>query len=596
MIDRRSLLGSLAALGSGGAAARSAERGGEHTFRLAYPAAEGSLDPAQTDANLYSTTVLAQILEAPLTYDYLARPIVLKPATALALPEVSDDGRRFTFRIRPGILFADDPAFGGRRRELVAEDYVYSLKRFYDPRWKSGDLYLLENNKLPGLTELRARALAGTRFDYDAPVPGLRATDRYTFVVQLGVANPRFVYTLASPGVFGAVAREVVEHYGDDIGAHPVGTGAFRLGAWRRASRIELVRSPSWRGERYEPPPGGLDDPLGRAIAAELAGRPLPLVDRVVIDVVDEAQPRWLAFLNGEHDWLAVPGEFAPLAVPNRRLAPFFDKRGVRLQMALQPDMTMHYFNMRDPLVGGYSADKVALRRAIALAYDDRREIELVRGGLGVPAQSPVPPFTSGHDADYVSEMSECNPARAKALLDLYGYVDRDGDGWRETPQGAPLVLRFASLGDQSSRRLNELWKRALDAVGLRAVFEVSTWPELLKRSRNATLMIWGYGWTAASPDGSFFLGIAYGPNGGESNDSRFALPAFDRLFERQRELPDGPARDALIREAKNLLVAYMPYKVHLHRIAADLLQPWTRNVWRHPFMRDIYRFVDVRR
>ena len=138
----------------------------------------------------------------------------------------------------------------------------------------------------------------------------------------------------------------------------------------------------------------------------------------------------------------------------------------------------------------------------------------------------------------------------------------------------------------------NELLRCDLAAVGLRIEFEISTWSELLKKTRAGTLQMWGYAWSAPSPDGGFFLGIAYGPNAAESNDPRFSLPAFDRLFERQRALPDGPERDALIRQAKNLLVAYMPFKVHLHNVLPVLVQPWTQGYWRHPFMRDIYRFV----
>jgi ABC-type transport system substrate-binding protein len=185
---------------------------------------------------------------------------------------------------------------------------------------------------------------------------------------------------------------------------------------------------------------------------------------------------------------------------------------------------------------------------------------------------------------------------RARALLDLFGYVDRDGDGWREQPDGSKLVLRRASMSAQVDRRANELWKRSMDAVNLRIEFEISTWPELLKKSRAGGLMMWGYSWTAGSPDGGFFLGIAYGPNATEANDPRFSLPAFDRLFEQQRAMPDGPEREAVMRQAKNMLVAYMPYKVHLHNMALDLVQPWTRGYWRHPFMRDIWRFVDVKR
>ena len=155
-------------------------------------------------------------------------------------------------RIRPGILFADDPAFKGKPRELVAQDYVYALKRFYDPRWNSSDLYLFESLKLPGLSELRQAAIRSRQpFDYDTEVEGARALSRHEFRITLGVADPRFIYMLASPQNLGAVAREVVEFYGDEVGAHPVGTGAFRLKSWRRASRIELERSPTFRHVEY---------------------------------------------------------------------------------------------------------------------------------------------------------------------------------------------------------------------------------------------------------------------------------------------------------------------------------------------------------
>ena len=590
-MKRRGLLLATGTLLAAPAGAQAPRR--RKVLRLPLVSPETTFDPVQTNSDLNTGTVLAHIFEAPLAYDYLARPARLLRSTAATLPEVSADGKVFTVRLTPGIFFADDAAFKGRRRELTAADYVYSIKRFFDPKYNSSDLYLYETLKLPGLAALRERALKTRQtFAYDTEVEGIRALDRYTLRVTLGVANPRFIYQLADPVFFGAVAREVVEHYGDDIGAHPVGTGAFVLKSWRRASRIVLERSPSYRGMRYEGTPA--DEPLAREIAAALAGKTLPLVDEIVLDVVEEDQPRWLSFLNGEYAWMAVPGPFAQVAAPHGELAPFLRRKGVRLQTSLGPNMGMTFFFMEHPLVGGYTPDKVALRRAIGLAFDGDAYIRRVLGGLAIPAQSTVAPFTSGYDPAYKSEMSDFDPARAKALLDLYGYIDRDGDGWREQPDGQPLVLKLATQSDQRSRTNNELWKRCLDAVGLKIEFEVATWPELLKRSRAGSLMMWGYSWSAASPDGGFFLAIAYGPNASEANDPRFNLPAFDRLYERQLVLPDGAERDAVMRQAKDTLVAQMPFKVHGHRIALDLVQPWTRHYWRHPFMRDIWRFVDV--
>jgi ABC-type transport system substrate-binding protein len=590
-LQRRAL---LAAAGTLPAAALAQQRSPKKVLRLALVSPETTLDPTQTNSDQNTSEILRNILEAPLTYDYLARPARLMPATAEALPEISADGRVFTLRIRPGIRFDDDPAFNGKPRELTAADFVYSIKRFFDPKYNSSDLYVFETLKIPGLAALRERALTDRKkgFDYDTEVEGLRALDRWTLRITLGISNPRFVYTLADASFTGAVAREVVEHYGDEIGAHPVGTGPFRLKQWRRASRLVLERSPTWRGATYSGQPA--DEPLAREIAASLAGKSLPLVDEVVLDVVEESQPRWLSFLKGDYAYLQLPGAYATLAAPGGELAPYLAKKGIRLQKSLNPDMGMSFFFMEHPLVGGYTPEKVALRRAIGLAFDNDAYIRHVLGGLAIPAQSTIAPFTTGYDPAYKSEMSDFDPARAKALLDLYGYVDRDGDGWREQPDGQPLTLVQATQSDQSSRSSNELWKRCMDAVGLRMTFDVSTWPELLKKSRAGTLMMWGYAWSATSPDGSFFLAIAYGPNKSEANDPRFDLPAFDRLYERSLSLPDGAEREAVMRRAKDLLVAYMPFKAHGHRIILDLVQPGTKHYWRHPFMRDIWRFVDV--
>jgi ABC-type transport system substrate-binding protein len=591
-MDRREWLLGSAALAAA-TQARAAPARDSRTLRVAFRAAETGFDPPQV-GDYNSAMVLSSIFEAPLTYDYLARPVKLKPQTAAAMPEISSDFKTFTFRIRPGLFFADDPAFQGRPRELVAQDYVYAVKRYYDPRINSEHLYVFQTAKLLGLSALRDMALKNRQpFDYDTEVDGLRALDRYTFRVKLAEPHPRLLYEFANAGRTGAVAREVVEAYGDDIAAHPVGTGPFRLGTWRRASFIELLRNPRFREQLFEaePAPG---DRQAEAIARQLAGKRLPLVERVEISVIAESQPRFLAFSNGALDVLELPNEFTPLGAPNGRVAPHLARKGVVAQTAMRPDMWHTFFNMDDPVVGGLAPEKVALRRAVALALNEEEKLRLISHDQGIPAQSVIAPFTSGYDPHYRSTMSEHSPARAMALLDLYGYVDRDGDGWRELPDGRPLVLRLASSPDQRARSINELWRKSMAAVGLRIRFDIANWPDLLKMSRAGSMMMWSFVWIAESPDGSFFLGIAYGPNKGESNDAHFALPAYDRLFERQRVLPDGPERDALMLQAKNLLAAYMPYKAHSHTVVTDLLHPWVRGHWRHPFMRDLWRYVGV--
>lgn len=564
-------------------------------LRYALPVAETGFDPAQI-SDLYSRIVAAHIFEAPLTYDYLARPARLVPQTAAAMPEISDDFTTFTFRIRPGIYFADDPAFQGRRRELTAHDYVYSIKRHYDPRWKSPSLYALENAKILGLSELRAKVLEqGRPFPYDTEVEGLRALDRYTFRIRLAEPGPRFHFLLSDPSVMGAVAREVVEAYGDAIMEHPVGTGPFRLVQWRRSSMMVLERNPDYREEVFSAQPAP-DDPVGQEIARRLQGKRLPLVDRVEISIIEQSQPRWLAFLNGEIDLVGVPLEFATLAVPNGELAPHLARRGIRMDRSLSPDITLTYFQMEHPVVGGYTPEKVALRRAIALAVDVDQEIRLARRHQAIPAQSSIPPMTYGYDPDFRSEMGEFNRAKARALLDLYGYVDRDGDGWRDLPDGSPLVLELASGPDSLAREFNELWKKNMDAINVRIGFRYAKWPEQLKLSRAGKLMMWGVGYSATVPDGDDFLALAYGPNKGSGNHARFDLPEFNRIYERQQRLPDGPERFELMTRAKKLLVAYMPYKIHTHRITTTLVHPWVIGYRSHPFARDFWRYVDIDR
>jgi len=590
-MDRRRFLAAGAAAPLAAAATTHAPPR-DRTLRVAFPSPETGFDPAQVQ-DQYSAQINAHIFDAPLRWDYMARPARLVPNTTVGLPEVSSDFRTFTLRIRPGIWFQDDPVFRGQRRELVAEDYAYSIKRVFDPRWKSQMLFELEPAKILGLDEARQRALKGAPFEYAAPIEGLRALDRYTLQIRLAEPAPRFVNTLTLATPLGAVAREIVEAYGDRIMEHPVGTGPFRLAHWTRTSRIVLERNPTYRDETwdFEPP---TDQPALAADAARLRGRKVPLVDRVEVTIVEESQPRWLSFDQGALDLLAVPFDYGPIAAPNRELAPHLARRGVRLQATPLADVSLVYFNMEHPVVGGYAPEKVALRRAVSLAFDSGRYIREIFRSSAVAADSPVVPGTFGYDPAFRTELSEYSPARAKALLDTYGYVDRNGDGWREQPDGSPLVLEMAASTSQLERRQNEQWRRSMDAVGLKMEFRIAQWPELLKQSLAGKLMMWGFAWEAGQPDSDLFFGLAYGPNLGSSNDARFGLQAYDALYAQQRRLPDGPERLALLREASRLLVAYMPYKFIAHRIQLDLSQPWVLGFRRPLFTTRLWAYLDI--
>jgi len=569
-------------------------RATEKVLRYAFPVAETGFDPPQL-SDLYSRIITANIFDALYSYDYLARPVKVRPNVAVGMPVISDDYRTYTVRIRPGIYFADDPAFGGKKRELTAQDFVYSYKRHFDPKTKSPSYSDLEDEKLLGMAALRrAVEKPGASFDYDQEVAGIRALDRYTIQFRTQETRPRFIYFLADAGTYGVVAREVVEKYGDRIMEHPVGTGPFKLDQWTRSSKMTFTRNPNFRAEFYEAEPAA-DDAAAQALYKQMKGRRLPMVDRVELSIIEENQPRWLSFLGSDQDLLErLPNAFAYQAIPNNHLAPNLVKKKIGMERVPSPDVTLTYFNMEDPVVGGYSADKVALRRAIALAYNSEEEIRLPRRNQAILAQGPIQPTTFGYDPTFKTEMSEFSRARASALLDMYGYVDRDGNGWRDLPDGKPLVLEYATTPDSASRELNEIWKKNMDAIGIKIEFKIGKWPEHLKAARAGKLMLWGLGYSAANPDGSGALALGYGPARGEINLARFENAQFDTLYRKLQLLPDGPERLAMMQQAVKIMVAYMPYKFSTHRILTDLTQPWLLGYRRHPTLRDFWKYVDI--
>ena len=562
------------------------------TLRYAFPIAETGFDPQQL-SDLYSNVISSNIFETPLSYDFLARPAKVVANTAEALPEISADGLTWTLKIRKGIYFTDDPAFGGKRRELTAADYVYSMKRLYDPKVKSPQLYQLEGFVV-GMDEVRARALETGRMDYDSDVAGLRAPDRYTLRIKLLKPNFNFVNTLTYCPVSCAVAREVVEAAPDKTMEHPVGTGPYVLSEWRRSSRIVLTASPTYRERHYEAQPTE-GDTRAQAIYAQMKGRRLPMTPRVEISIIEQTQPRWLSFLNDEADLIErLPEEFSNVAIPNNRLAPNLVKRGMQLDRNPGVEVTFTYFAMENPLVGGYTPEKVALRRAINLGYDNAEELAVVRRNQALLAQSPVGPGTLEYDPDFRSIGPEYDPARARALLDLFGYVDRDGDGYREQPDGSPMIIERYSQPTQVYKEIDEIWKKDMDAIGIHMIVRKQQFPELIKQSKAGQLMMWGLAWSANTPDADTFYGTLYGGGIGQVNHSRFNLPEYNALYERSRALPEGPERKAIYRQLDRLFLVYAPWKLGFNRIYTDIEQPWVHGYHRHPVLQGWWSYVDV--
>jgi ABC-type transport system substrate-binding protein len=561
------------------------------TLRVTFQVAETGFDPTRT-SDYYSGMVIEAIFDRLLTYDYLARPSKLVPLAAESLPQITDNGKTYTFRIKKGIYFTPDPAFKGKKRELTAEDYAYSIKRFFDPRNRSPYAFLFEG-KIVGLDEAGARARKAGRFDYDAKVAGLEVPDRYTLRIHLKEIDYGLSHILAFD-LSGAVAREVIEFYGEDTNAHPVGSGPYRLKHYARSSKIVLEANPGYREKIWDFQPG--DDPLDKEIAAKMTGKKLPAIGNVEISIMEETQSRWLAFENGETDLEYQLWDVATtFMTADGKLKPAFLKRGIKLNRTVDPEITYTYFNMLEKIgdqpnpVGGYSLERIALRRAIAMAYKTGERIRILRKGQAVRAEHPIPPGIAGYDPNYVNSIPY-DPRTANALLDRFGYK-KGADGYRRMPDGKPLVVRFSST--ERDRPYDELMQRSLDSIAIRLEIHKDRFPELLKLERRCRIMMRNAAWIADYPDGDNFMQLLYGPNTQQSNNACYQSPEFDRLYEKSKTLPDGPERNKLYWAMARRMEADTAWIMNDSRVRNMLMQPRVIGYKRHPALHQEWMYLD---
>src|SRR5438552_8843437 len=522
-------------------------------LRLTFQAGETGFDPVRVH-DYYSGHVLEAVFDTLLTYDYLARPAKLVPSAA-EMPEISADGKTYTFRIKKGIYFTDDAAFKGKKRELTAQDFAYSIRRFFDPKNRSPYAFLF-TGKIVGLDEFNARAKGGGKFDHDSPVAGLQTPDRHTLVIKLKQADRDLPYILAFP-VTSAVAREVIEAYGDEAASHPVGTGPFYLKRYVRSSKIVLAKNPDYRGKTWDFEPG--DNPRFKRIAERMQGKRLPAIDGVEISIMEETQSRWLAFQRGETDYEYALWDVSPnFMTDDGKLKPEFVRRGIQLDRTVDPEIIYLYFNMLDKVgdtpnpFSGFSNERIALRRAIAMSYNIEDQIRIIRKGQAVRAQYPIPPGIVGHDPQYVSSIPH-DPRAANALLDRYAYK-KAPDGYRRQPNGDALILRYYSTPTERDRQFDELFKRGLDAIGIRLEIVKDRFPEMLKLEKQCRTMVRHAAWIADWPDGDNFMQLLYGPNTYESNNACYKSPEYDKRYAKSRTLPAGPERDRLYHEMTRIM------------------------------------------
>ena len=607
------------------------------------------LDPARSYSS-NEVEFIGQIYEPPLQYHYLKRPYELIPATATAVPQPRyfDAAGRvlaadappsriawsvYEIRIRPGILYQPHPAFAqdaeGRplyyplkpselakvekigdfahtgTRELVAEDYVYQIKRLADPRLHS-PIFGLMGEHIVGLRELaaeierRRKTLPeGAWLDLrPIPLKGVEVVDRYTYRIRIKGKYPQFLYWLAMP-FFAPVPWEADRFYSQPgmqqknlvLDWFPVGTGPYMLTVNDPNRQMVLERNPNFHGETYptEGEPGDREAGLLRD-----AGKPLPFIDKAVYSLEKEDIPYWNKFLQGYYDSSGITSDTFDQAIRigatgDAVLTPELADKGIRLVTTVMTSIGYMGFNMKDPVVGGLSERARKLRQAISIAVDMEERISIFNNGRGIPAHGPIPPGIFGYREGraginpYVYDWVNGRPQRkslaeARRLMREAGYPDG-----RDAETGKPLVLYFdtAAVGVDAKSRLEWLVKqfRKLD---IELVIRATDYNRFQDKMLKGTAQIFEWGWNADYPDPENFLFLLYGPNrkvglNGE-NATNYENPEFDRLFEQMRHMDNGPERQAIIDRMLEIVRRDAPWVWGFYPKAFGLYHGWLAN------------------
>lgn len=545
-------------------------------LQLATSAKIKGLDPAAAE-DLYSSTEIMRVYEGLLQYHPLKRPYELEPLLAREMPKISKNSLVYTFKIRKGVKFHDDPAFpNGKGREITAKDFEYSFKRLADPRVQATGWWLFEG-RVKGLDAWRKKYtnIKDTPTNYEEEVEGLKALDDETLQLELTQPYPQLLYALAMP-YGGVVAREAVEKYGKEFINHAVGTGPFILESFNPADAIVYKKNPNY-WEAYYPSEGEAADKANGLLAD--AGKRIPFIDGINVRVIVEEQPRWLHFLKGELDSSGIPKDnfkdaikplnpAKQLTYDNLALSEELKAKNIEMTVAVAMDFTYTAFNTDSKDIPQLRDKKV--RQAISLALDNKDFIQIFFNGMATPSQTPIPPGINGYDPNFVNPYRTGDVERARKLLAEAGYPG--GKGFPELP--------YDTVASATNRQMADYTAKQLDRIGIKLKVISSTWPQMLERIQHRQAQFWGIAWGADYPDAENFLQLFYGPNAqpGGMNGAYYRNKEFDHLFEKARILPDSPERTAMYKKLARIVVEDTPVVLGEHRIGVGLRQPWIKN------------------
>jgi len=548
-----------------------------------------SLDPVR-GSTTYENRVCSAVYEGLVQYKYLERPFDLEPALLERMPERSADGRTYRCRLKRGVRFQDNECFpGGKGREVVARDVFYSWKRMADEDNEPKSWWLFENTIL-GFDAYREAQNGADEFDYDVPVEGMRLfeDDPYRFEIVLEKPVTPFLFILAMFQTF-VVPREAVEYWGDRFSRNPVGTGAFMLRRskdWIPGHSIRLYRNPTYREDRYPTEFSAADREAGLDAAA---GQRLPFVDRIDITFFVEVQPKWLEFVSGNLDFTTVPAEYFEEAFikRTRKLRKDWRDRGVRADAVPLLDFIFRGFNMEDELLGGYTEEKRALRRALHLAVDHYEFNDAFYNGINRIYDGPIPPGLKGHPEEGLLPYGNQGPDldRAQKLLAKAGYPDG---------KGLP-PLQFWTGAGANSKEQTEMMQRQLGRIGVELDVRLVDFGTLIENVHKKKVPFFSFAWGSDYPDAENNLAIFYGPNEAPaSNSYNYKNPEYDELYRRVKSMPRGPERVKIIEKMRDMLIRDVPYIGSMARIRYYLSRPWLKNFKPTETFAGWWKYLDV--
>ncbi len=547
---RALLLVPLLALGACDGGKHATSVGGSDTvYRHSMDGAPNNLDPARA-STIYANFLAVNLYDTLYRYKYLARPYQLEPNLAQNLPQVSADGLTYTIRIKPGVHFIDDPVFpAGKGRLVNARDFVYSIKRHFDPETRAQGAWLWQK-RIVGLDEWKENGS-----DYEQEVTGLRALDDRTIQIRLISPYPQFIHTLTQ-GFSAIVPPEAVAFYGKELAVHPVGSGPYRLASFNTASAV-MLRNKGFRQEPFSLENEGYDPARQSSYGLQhLQGLLPPFMDRIEVEFIAEDAARWNAFIAGELDFVKTPVSQFDQVLQSRDppvLKPALAEN-FHFQASLESGFVHTDFNMDDPRIGyhpdpGQNARNKALRCAIIQAFDWEKRNEIFYYGIGQVFAGIIPPLAPEFDPD---QDKTAISRDLNAALDLLR-----NHGWNA---GNLPDLEIGFTSSVTERQMFEQFRSFMADIGYPRdkihPLTFATYGDYAQAYLNREVMLMTIGWTMDYPDAENTIQLFYGPNASPgSNSANYDNEEFNRLYRASSTMQASPDRTTMYREMNRIVI-----------------------------------------